>query len=161
MEPAGVWRKFPVHFNKPFPLPYTGLPFPYRFPYREDQCGCAELPQFLDIEEFWFTGQGWNRNCVRIGRTPNGSWSYGIKFKLGASGGGSRIDIFGKKFNDRRECLMEGVKEMKNLLREAIMKAPGDKCGNYDVKLNRKVISECDAMLFELKLGKQLALFND
>jgi hypothetical protein len=122
--------------------------------------GWLEHPQFANVEHIEFIDRkGWAaHNYVTIGRGANGKWSYGANYSTGNGGGGYGLGIWGKVFDNRKECLAAALKELINRHGEQRERLKDDTCGNFNPTLSNKVVGQVTAMLNELTVAKQLTL---
>jgi hypothetical protein len=129
-----------------------------------DEYGWLETPKFNNYEELFFItkkeSNGLNR--VSIGEGLNGKWSFSISYSTGASGGGSRCDIWGKIVDSRETAIIQGLTELiekHNRQREQLYKK--DSCGNYREDYSRAIVRLVQDKLDEVtgKIGVQLELF--
>lgn len=129
-----------------------------------DEYGWLETPKFNNYEELFFItkkeSNGLNR--VSIGEGLNGKWSFSVSYSTGASGGGSRCDIWGKIVDSRETAIIQGLTELiekHNRQREQLYKK--DSCGNYREDYSRAIVRLAQDKLDEVtgKIGVQLELF--
>ena len=127
-----------------------------------DQYGWLENAGFTSVEWIEFIDRkGWAAfNYVTIGQGANGKWSYGASYLTGGSGGSYGLGIWGKVYNNRKECLTAALQELLNCharQRERLKNDPA----NFNPTLSNTVVKQVQTILQETTAAKQLTLlFN-
>lgn len=125
--------------------------------------GWLQNSSFTEREEIKFIHkQGWAAtNHLTIGRGNNGKWTYGVSLSTGGWGHCSGISVWGKIFDNRKECMKAALKEILDGHREAAEKLKDDTCGNFNAQYSKEVIRQVKNLLDELTGRKavQLELF--
>ncbi len=127
-----------------------------------NQYGWLENADFTDVERIEFIDRkGWAAfNYITIGQGANGKWSYGASYSTGGSGGGYGLGIWGKIFNNRKECLTAALCELLNRHAEQRERLKNDPA-NFNPTLSNIIVKQVYAMLQETTVAKQLTLlFN-
>ncbi len=65
-----------------------------------DKNGWFVRPQFLDYEvvKLGNSERYGEYSEIRIGRSPNGTWSYALSYTYGCEGGGSALSVYDRIF---------------------------------------------------------------
>jgi hypothetical protein len=127
-----------------------------------NQYGWLENADFTDVERIEFIDRkGWAaHNNIIIGQGANGKWSCGVSYSTGGSGGGYGLGIWGKIFNNRKECLTAALRELLNRHAEQRERLKNDPT-NFNSTLSNIIVKQVYAMLQETTVAKQLTLlFN-
>lgn len=105
---------------------------------------------FLDQEEISLKVNGDNAcyNSITLGRSPNGTWTYGRDMTTPTSGSFSGISIFGQKFASKAVAKDHALKWFKEKFEELITK-------NKHASYSSKVLSKINSLL----APEQLLLF--
>jgi hypothetical protein len=76
--------------------------------------GWLERPIFQESERIEFPHKaGWAvSNYITVGKGENGKWSYGMSYSYSTGGAGYGLDVWGKLFDNRKECLKSALNEM-------------------------------------------------
>ena len=79
-----------------------------------NEYGWLERPDFLEREEIQFPHRdGWAvSNHITLGKGLNGKWTYGMSYSHSTGGHGSGISVWGKIFDNRKDCLTAALNEM-------------------------------------------------
>ncbi|MCL6102505.1 MAG: hypothetical protein M1292_08455, partial [Bacteroidetes bacterium] len=127
------------------------------------QYGWLQNGTFTDREEIkFFHKQGWAAtNHLTIGRGENGKWAYGVSYSTGGCGFGSGLSVWGKIFDNRKDCLKAALIEILDGHRDAAEKLKNDTCGNFNAQYSKEVVRQVKNLLDELTGRKavQLELF--
>jgi len=69
--------------------------------------------------------------------------------------------VWGKIFDNRKECLKAALQEILEGHREAVEKLKDDTCGNFNAQYSKEIVRQVKSLLDELTGRKvvQLALF--
>jgi hypothetical protein len=127
-----------------------------------NQYGWLENAEFTNVERIEFIDRkSWVAfNYVTIGQGANGKWSYGASYSTGGSGGSYGLGIWGKVYNNRKECLTAALQELLNCharQRERLKNDPA----NFNPTLSNTVVKQVQTMLQETTAARQLTLlFN-
>ena len=127
-----------------------------------NEYGWLATPEFQNVERIEFIDRkGWAaHNYITIGQGTNGKWSYGASYSTGGSGGGYGLGIWGKIFNNRKECLTAALRELLNRHTEQAERLNHDPA-NFNPALSKIIVKQVQAMLQETAVAKQLTLlFN-
>jgi hypothetical protein len=124
-----------------------------------NQCGWLENAEFTNVEQIEFIERkGWAAfNYVTIGQGANGKWSYGASYSTGGSGGSYGLGIWGKIYNNRKECLTAALRELLSRhvrQRERLKNDPT----NFNPTLSNTVVRQVETMLQEMTVARQLTL---
>lgn len=106
--------------------------------------------------------QGWAAaNHLTIGRGNNGKWSFGVSYSTGGWGFGSGLCVWGKIFDDRKECMKAALIKILEGHRDAAERLKNDTCGNFNAQYSKEVVRQVKNLLDELTGRKavQLELF--
>ena len=73
-----------------------------------------ECPCFLEREEIKFPHRdGWAvSNYITVGKGLNGKWSYGVSYSHSTGGSGYGLGVWGKIFDNRKDCLKSALNDM-------------------------------------------------
>ena len=76
--------------------------------------GWLERPDFLEREEIQFPHRdGWAvSNHITLGKGLNGKWTYGMSYSHSTGGSGYGLNVWGKIFDNRKDCLKAALNEM-------------------------------------------------
>ena len=76
--------------------------------------GWLENPKFLEREEIQFPHRdGWAVfNHITLGKGLNGKWTYGMRYSYSTGGYGYGLNVWGKIFDNRKDCLSAALCEM-------------------------------------------------
>jgi hypothetical protein len=76
--------------------------------------GWLECPVFLEREEIQFPHRdGWAvSNYITLGKGLNGKWTYGVSYSHSTGGSGYGLGVWGKLFDNRKDCLKSALNEM-------------------------------------------------
>lgn len=79
-----------------------------------NQYGWLECPCFLEREEIKFPHRdGWAvSNYITVGKGLNGKWSYGVSYSHSTGGSGYGLGVWGKIFDNRKDCLKSALNDM-------------------------------------------------
>jgi hypothetical protein len=79
-----------------------------------NEYGWLERPDFLEREEIKFPHRdGWAvSNYITLGKGLNGKWTYGMSYSYSTGGAGYGLGVWGKVFDNRKECLTSALNEM-------------------------------------------------
>ena len=125
--------------------------------------GWLQNSAFTEREEFKFIHkQGWAAtNHLTIGKGNNGKWAYGVSFSTGNWGHCSGLSVWGKIFDNRKECLKAALQEILDGHCEAAEKLKDDTCGNFNAQYSKEIVRQVKNLMDELTGRKvvQLALF--
>ena len=79
-----------------------------------NQYGWLERPDFLEREEIQFPHRdGWAvSNHITLGKGLNGKWTYGMSYSHSTGGSGYGLNVWGKLFDNRKDCLKAALTEM-------------------------------------------------
>lgn len=79
-----------------------------------NQYGWLEKPDFLEREEIQFPHRdGWAvSNHITLGKGLNGKWTYGMSYSHSIGGSGYGLNVWGKLFDNRKDCLKAALTEM-------------------------------------------------
>jgi hypothetical protein len=79
-----------------------------------NQYGWLENPVFLACEEIQFPHRnGWIvDNHITLGKGLNGKWIYGMSYSHSTGGYGCGLSVWGRIFDNRKDCLSAALKEM-------------------------------------------------
>jgi hypothetical protein len=106
--------------------------------------------------------QGWAAtNYMTIGRGNNGKWTFGVSYSTGGWGHCHGLSVWGKIFDNRKECMKAALTEILDGHREAAEKLKNDTCGNFNAQYSKEVVRQVKSLLDELSGRKavQLELF--
>lgn len=80
-----------------------------------NQYGWLENPKFLEHEEIQFPHRDdWAvSNHITLGKGLNGKWTYGMSYSHSIGGSGYGLNVWGKIFNNRKDCLTAALNELK------------------------------------------------
>jgi hypothetical protein len=133
---------------------FTGMEF--------NEYGWLANAHFTNVEHIeFFHKKGWAAfNYITIGQGANGKWSYGASYSTGGAGGGYGLGIWGKIFNNRKECLTAALRELLNRHAQQWERLKNDPA-NFNPTLSNIVVKQVQSMLQETTVAKQLTLlFN-
>jgi len=84
-----------------------------------NEYGWLERPDFLEREEIQFPHRdGWTvSNHITLGKGLNGKWTYGMSYSYSTGGAGYGLGVWGKIFDNRKDCLTSALNEMMTGLR--------------------------------------------
>lgn len=121
--------------------------------------GWLENAEFTNVERIEFIDRkGWAAfNYVTIGQGANGKWSYGASYSTGGSGGSYGLGIWGKIYNNRKECLTAALRELLSSharQRERLKNDPT----NFNPTLSNTVVRQVETILQEMTVARQLTL---
>jgi hypothetical protein len=76
--------------------------------------GWLANPNFLEREEIEFPHRdGWAvSNHITLGKGLNGKWTYGMSYSHSTGGHGYGLNVWGKLFDNRKDCLKAALDEM-------------------------------------------------
>ncbi|MCL3851039.1 MULTISPECIES: hypothetical protein [Bacteroidales] len=79
-----------------------------------NEYGWLERPDFLEREEIQFPHRdGWAvSNHITLGKGLNGKWTYGMSYSHSTGGSGYGLNVWGKIFDNRKDCLKAALNEM-------------------------------------------------
>ena len=79
-----------------------------------NEYGWLERPDFLEREEIQFPHlDGWAvSNHITLGKGLNGKWTYGMSYSHSTGGSGYGLNVWGKIFDNRKDCLKAALNEM-------------------------------------------------
>lgn len=79
-----------------------------------NEYGWLEKPDFLEREEIQFPHRdGWAvSNHITLGKGLNGKWTYGMSYSHSTGGSGYGLNVWGKIFDNRKDCLKAALNEM-------------------------------------------------
>jgi len=79
-----------------------------------NEYGWLERPDFLEREEIQFPHRdGWAvSNHITLGKGLNGKWTYGMSYSHSTGGSGYGLNVWGKIFDNRKDCLKSALNEM-------------------------------------------------
>jgi hypothetical protein len=125
--------------------------------------GWLQNSSFAEREEIKFIHkQGWAAtNHLTVGRGNNGKWSFGVSYSTGGWGFGSGLSVWGKIFDNRKDCLKAALIEILEGHSDAAEKLKNDTCGNFNAQYSKEVVRQVKNLLDELTGRKavQLELF--
>ena len=128
------------------------------------QYGWLQNGTFAEKEEIRFIHKlGWAAtNHLTIGRGENGKWTYGVSFSTGSWGHCYGLSVWGKIFDNRKECLKAALQEILDGHREAAEKLKNYTCGNFNAQNSKEVVRQVKLVFDELTGRKavQLELFQ-
>lgn len=80
-----------------------------------NEYGWLERPDFLEREEIKFPHRdGWAvSNYITLGKGQNGKWTYGMSYSYSTGGAGYGLGVWGKIFDNRKECLTAALNELR------------------------------------------------
>jgi hypothetical protein len=121
--------------------------------------GWLENAKFTNVEQIEFIDRkGWAAfNYVTIGQGANGKWSYGASYSTGGSGGGYGLGIWGKVYNNRKECLTAALRELLSRHAQQRERLKNDPT-NFNPTLSNTVVRQVETMLQEMTAARQLTL---
>jgi len=126
--------------------------------------GWLQNDTFAEKEEIRFIHKlGWAAtNHLTIGRGENGKWTYGVSFSTGSWGHCYGLSVWGKIFDNRKECLKAALQEILDGHREAAEKLKNYTCGNFNAQNSKEVVRQVKLVFDELTGRKavQLELFQ-
>lgn len=126
--------------------------------------GWLQNSTFTEREEIRFIHkQRWAAtNHLTIGRGNNGKWAYGVSYSTGSWGHCYGLSVWGKIFDNRKECLKAALQEILDGHREAAERLKNDTCGNFNAQYSKEVVRQVKSLLDELTGRKavQLELFQ-
>lgn len=99
---------------------------------------------FAECEEIRFIHkQGWAAtNHLTIGRGNNGKWTYGVSLSTGSWSHCFGLGVWGKIFDNRKECLKAALQEILDGHREAAERLKNDTCGNFNAQYSKEVVRQ-------------------
>jgi len=127
-----------------------------------NEYGWLANARFTNVEHIeFFHKKDWAaHNYITIGRGANGKWSYGVSYSTGGAGGGYGLGIWGKVFDNRKECLAAALRELLNRHAQQWEHLKNDPA-NFNPTLSNIVVKQVQSMLQETTVAKQLTLlFN-
>ena len=79
-----------------------------------NEYGWLERPDFLEREEIQFPHRdGWAvSNHITLGKGLNGKWTYGMSYSHSTGGSGYGLNVWGRIFDNRKDCLKAAFTEM-------------------------------------------------
>ena len=79
-----------------------------------NEYGWLERPDFLEREEIQFPHRdGWAvSNHITLGKGLDGKWTYGMSYSHSTGGSGYGLNVWGKIFDNRKDCLKAALNEM-------------------------------------------------
>jgi hypothetical protein len=79
-----------------------------------NEYGWLANPDFLEREEIQFPHKdGWAvSNHITLGKGLNGKWTYGMRYSYSTGGAGYGLNVWGKLFDNRKDCLKAALDEM-------------------------------------------------
>ena len=79
-----------------------------------NEYGWLASPEFLEREEIQFPHRdGWAvSNHITLGKGVNGKWTYGMSYSHSTGGYGYGLNVWGKLFDNRKDCLTAALKQM-------------------------------------------------
>ena len=79
-----------------------------------NEYGWLDRPDFLEREEIQFPHRdGWAvSNYITLGKGLNGKWTYGVSYSHSTGGSGYGLGVWGKLFDNRKDCLKSALNEM-------------------------------------------------
>ena len=79
-----------------------------------NEYGWLERPDFLEREDIQFPHRdGWAvSNHITLGKGLNGKWTYGMSYSHSTGGSGYGLNVWGKIFDNRKDCLKAALNEM-------------------------------------------------
>lgn len=79
-----------------------------------NEYGWLANPDFLEREEIKFPHRdGWAvSNYITLGKGLNGKWTYGMSYSHNTGGAGYGLGVWGKIFDNRKDCLTTALDEM-------------------------------------------------
>ena len=79
-----------------------------------NEYGWLEKPVFLEREEIQFPHRdGWAvSNHITLGKGLNRKWTYGMSYSYSTGGSGYGLGVWGKIFDNRKDCLTAALNEM-------------------------------------------------
>jgi len=114
--------------------------------------GWLQNSPFAEREEIRFIHKpGWaSTNHLTLGRGENGKWTYGVSYSTGGWGHCYGLSVWGKIFDNRKECLKAALQEILDGHREASEKLKDDTCGNFNAQYSTEVTRQVKNLLDEL-----------
>jgi hypothetical protein len=79
-----------------------------------NEYGWLAKPHFQERERIEFPlKDGWAvGNYITVGKGANGKWSYGMSYSYSTGGAGYGLGVWGKLFDNRKDCLIAALDEM-------------------------------------------------
>lgn len=79
-----------------------------------NEYGWLEKPKFLEQERIEFPHRdGWAIcNYITLGKGLNGKWTYGMSYSYSTGGAGYGLGVWGKIFDNQKDCLTSALNEM-------------------------------------------------
>lgn len=80
-----------------------------------NEYGWLENPDFLEWERIEFPHRdGWAvNNYITLGKGLNGKWTYGMSYSHSTGGCGYGLNVWGKIFDNRKDCLKAALNELR------------------------------------------------
>ena len=121
-----------------------------------DKYGWFVRPQFLDYEviKVGNSERYGEYSEIRIGRGPNGIWSYALSYSFGCEGGGSALSVYDPHFPGRDAALSDALAKLKKMFNAKI--------GSSDTTNHKQdIILKTLKAISALEVSRvQLALFS-
>ncbi len=121
-----------------------------------NEYGWLERPDFLEREEIQFPHRdGWAvSNHITLGKGLNGKWTYGMSYSYSTGGAGYGLGVWGKIFDNRKDCLTAALNEMmKGLDRDS------SKTDKYAISVLKQVKSLFDEITGRKAVQLTLSFF--
>jgi len=120
-----------------------------------DQYGWFVRPQFLDYEvvKLGNSERYGEYSEIRIGRGPNGHWSYALSYSFGCAGGGSALSVYDPHFASRDAALDHALSKLKVMFTAQIGSSDTT---NYKQDIIQKTLKAIDQ---QMVARIQLSLF--
>ena len=121
-----------------------------------NEYGWLERPDFLEREEIQFPHRdGWAvSNHITLGKGLNGKWTYGMSYSYSTGGSGYGLGVWGKIFDNRKDCLTAALYEMmKGLDRDS------SKTDKYAISVLKQVKSLFDEITGRKAVQLTLSFF--
>lgn len=121
-----------------------------------NQYGWLENPDFLEREEIEFPHRdGWAvMNYITLGKGLNGKWTYGMSYSHSTGGHSYGLSVWGKIFDNRKDCLTYALDEMMTGLER-----DSSKTDRYTVKVWKQVKNLFDEITGRKAIQLTLSLF--
>jgi len=108
------------------------------------QYGWLQNSTFTEREEISFIHKpGWAAtNHLTIGRGENGKWTYGASYSTGGWGHCSGLSVWGKVFDNRKECEKAALQEILAGHLEAAERLKSDTYGNFNAQYSKEIVRQ-------------------
>jgi hypothetical protein len=81
---------------------------------------------------------------IKIGKSPNGKWTYGWSFNYGFAGSGSPLSTFSTPFDSREKCIDAALNYAKTEYSKGLSKPSDD--GNYNPDIIKATLKVIDSL---------------